>query len=84
MVILSQKLITRISDPFLIMLTYYGSNIVVMFLFRETKSYDGSDLYPKVTKLINRYGETLDNEDHGRNLLHKLILENRLFIRQVP
>lgn len=54
-----------------------------MFLYRPDARYDGSDLYLKVTKLINRYGDTLDNKDHGKNLLHKLILENRLSIKRV-
>lgn len=31
-----------------------------------------------VSKLIHTYGETMDNKDHGKNLLHKLLLENRL------
>ncbi|TPR41290.1 hypothetical protein DY123_07315 [Apilactobacillus micheneri] len=32
----------------------------------------------KVFKLINEYGETLDNKNHGKNLLHKLLLERRI------
>lgn len=61
----------------------YGGTTALMFLYRPDARYDGSDLYLKVTKLINRYGDTLDNKDHGKNLLHKLILENRLSIKRV-
>lgn len=32
----------------------------------------------KVFKLLNEYGETLNNKNHGRNLLHKLLLERRI------
>ena len=28
--------------------------------------------------LMNNYGQTLDNKDHGKNLLHKLLLEGRI------
>lgn len=30
------------------------------------------------TQLLTTYGETLDNKDHGKNLMHKLLLEGRL------
>ena len=33
-----------------------------------------------VHNLITSYGNTLDNKDKGKNLLHKLLLENRLHI----
>lgn len=35
----------------------------------------------RVVKLIKTYGNTLDNKDHGKNLLHKLKLENRILIK---
>ena len=35
----------------------------------------------RVTKLLAEYGKTLDNEDHGRNLMHKLMIEGRLEVR---
>lgn len=37
----------------------------------------------KVYRLMNDYGETLDNKDHGKNLLHKMILEDRLSVQRV-
>ncbi|TMT02328.1 hypothetical protein FD687_02410 [Apilactobacillus kunkeei] len=37
----------------------------------------------RVSKLINKYGETLDNKDHAKNLLHKLLIENRLNIVEI-
>jgi hypothetical protein len=35
----------------------------------------------RVTRLLAEYGRTLDNEDHGRNLMHKLMIEGRLEVR---
>ena len=35
----------------------------------------------RVTRLLAEYGKTLDNEDHGRNLMHKLMIEGRLEVR---
>ena len=37
-----------------------------------------------VIKLLMRYGETLDNVDHGKNLVHKLLLEGRLAVKLLP
>lgn len=34
-----------------------------------------------VTKLLTTYGATLENKDHGKNLVHKLLLEGRLSVR---
>lgn len=36
--------------------------------------------YDAIIELMNRYGETVIPEAHGRNLLHKLLLEERLKI----
>lgn len=37
----------------------------------------------RVTRLLAEYGRTLDNEDHGRNLMHKLMIEGRLEVRRL-
>lgn len=34
----------------------------------------------RVTSLLSAYGETMENKDHGKNLVHKLILEGRLAV----
>ena len=36
-----------------------------------------------VVNLIEEYGKTFTNQDHGRNLLTKLQLENRLKIEEI-
>jgi hypothetical protein len=42
------------------------------------------DATDKVYKLITAYGDTLDNKDKGKNLLHKLLLEGRVQIKFFP
>ena len=37
----------------------------------------------KVATLLDTYGKTLDNKDHGKNLMHKLMLEGRLEVKRV-
>ena len=65
----------------------YESNTRLIFYYNERRP-DGKNAQPemfeKVNHLITTYGQTLDNKDHGRNLLHKLLLEGRLVIKQVP
>lgn len=36
-----------------------------------------------VEKLMTRYGQSFSNQNHGRNLLHKLLLEGRIQIRLI-
>ncbi len=38
----------------------------------------------QVIALLNAYGDTLDNKDHGRNLIHKLLIEGRLTVMELP
>ena len=65
----------------------YESNTRLIFYYNERRP-DGknaqTEMFEKVNHLITTYGQTLDNKDHGRNLLHKLLLEGRLVIKQVP
>ncbi len=37
----------------------------------------------KVASLLNTYGQTMDNVDHGKNLMHKLLLEGRLAVKRI-
>ena len=41
------------------------------------------DLYCRVMHLLISYGETFDNKVHGKNLVHKLLLEGRLIIKRI-
>lgn len=62
---------------------YYNlyENNKVSLIFYYSKGFEQTD---EVYRLINTYGKTLFNKDQGKNLTHKLLLENRLKIIEVP
>ena len=69
----------------------YESNTRLIFYYNKSRPNTTlqekavqEEMFEKVNRLITAYGTTLDNEDHGRNLLHKLLLEGRLTIKQAP
>ena len=41
------------------------------------------DLAKKISKMLHEYSPSIDNQKKGKNLLHKLILEKRLIIKEV-
>lgn len=66
----------------------YHGKTKVMFFWSD---YEGKekeqihkDFVKGVTNLIEEYGTTFTNKDHGRNLFTKLLLENRLTIQEIP
>lgn len=71
----------------------YASQTRLIFYYNELQGGNSDperghmiaeEMYEKVNQLMTRYGETLDNENHGRNLLHKLLLEGRLSVAPSP
>ena len=62
---------------------YYNlyENSKVSLIFYYSKGFEQTD---EVYRLINTYGKTLSNKDQGKNLMHKLLLENRLKIIEIP
>lgn len=71
----------------------YGGSTRLLFLYRPWRDGSGrrvperaarEDLYRRVTHLLAEYGSTMDNADHGKNLVHKLLLEGRLAVRRLP
>ncbi len=61
---------------------YYNlyENNKVSLTFYYSKGFEQTE---KVYRLINTYGKTLSNKDQGKNLTHKLLLENRLKIIEI-
>lgn len=61
---------------------YYNiyDNTMVSLIFYYSKGYEQ---YDAIYELINTYGTTLTNKDQGKNLMHKLLLENRLKIVEI-
>ena len=58
---------------------YGNSNVRLIFYF--SKGFEQTDA---IYQLINSYGKTLSNQEQGKNLIHKLLLENRLKITEIP
>lgn len=65
----------------------YDGDTCLVFYYRP---YGGksdlkvrTDMMNRVTGLLSTYGETLDNVDHGNNLIHRLLLEGRLSIEKI-
>jgi hypothetical protein len=42
-----------------------------------------AEQFNRIASLFQAYGETIDNKDHGKNLMHKLLLERRLQIIRI-
>lgn len=61
----------------------YDSNISLEFYYTQFKPDAKDEITDAVYKLINEYGLTLNNKDQGKNMIHKLILENRIRIKEL-
>lgn len=66
----------------------YHSDTKIIFYWSEYPGVEKKSIriqqVKNVTNLIEEYGTTFTNKDHGRNLLTKLQLENRLQIEEIP
>lgn len=61
----------------------YSSNVVLIFYYISYPGVDAEKYYQAVIKLMSRYAATLNNSAHGKNLIHKLILEDRLSVSEL-
>lgn len=62
----------------------YHSNTQLVFFWNNFNEEDQYKIQvERVTNLIEKYGQTFSNKDHGRNLFTKLLLENRIIFREV-
>ncbi|MCL2630732.1 MAG: bacteriophage abortive infection AbiH family protein [Firmicutes bacterium] len=62
---------------------YDNSQVSLIFYYSTWCDTEKHDKTEAVYKLINEYGATLTNKDQGKNLMHKLLLENRLSVEQI-
>lgn len=61
----------------------YAGDTLLNFYYNPKLKDEAEKQYERVSKLILKYASTLQNENHGENLLHKLILENRIKIKPI-
>lgn len=57
---------------------YKNNNVSLTFYYSK-----GFENYDAVYRLISEYGKSLTNQNQVKNLIHKLLLENRLHIQEV-
>ena len=65
-------------------LNLYGGSVSLVFYYAPYCSTAETDLQKSVIKLLSSYGDTMNNRDHGDNLIHKLLLEGRISVKRVP
>ncbi|QCA29654.1 hypothetical protein [Vagococcus xieshaowenii] len=61
----------------------YDSNIKLNFVYSNYEDNSKKNMLKKINKLLTNYGESFDNKSKGKNLMHKLSLENRLLIKEI-
>lgn len=67
-------------------LNIYDSDVILIFYYGNYLNVHKAELAEyehQIQKLLSIYGTTLDNKDHGKNIMTKLMLENRLQIEHV-
>lgn len=67
-------------------LNIYDSDVTLIFYYGSYLNYRDAELNEyehQIQKLLSIYGTTLDNKDHGKNIMTKLMLENRLQIKRI-
>lgn len=65
---------------------YHGNTRLIFFwdAYDENRKMElHKETLNKVVNLIEKYGQTFSNKDHGRNLLTKLKVENRILIKEI-
>lgn len=70
----------------------YGGSTTLVFYYRPhgadadsavDDARERESMMRRVTELLVAYGKTLDNGSHGRNLIHRLLLEGRLHVQRI-
>ncbi|WP_439425168.1 AbiH family protein [Oenococcus alcoholitolerans] len=60
----------------------YGQKTELYFYYSDYDGFDEDALFQNINRLIQGYGETI-SKDHGKSLLHKLILGGRIHIKEL-
>ena len=67
----------------------YESKTVLVFYYPYSSTHEEenerwrNNLANSINNLLVDYGATMENKDHGKNLMHKLLLEGRLILRGI-
>lgn len=66
----------------------YGSSIPLIFnysIYGDKNDYETikTNHYLSIMNLLREYGTTMFEKDKGKNLVHKLLIENRIIIKEI-
>lgn len=63
----------------------YSSNIKLYFCYTiyDKRVKVRANIVSGAIRLLKLYGDTMSNKDNGRNLLHKMLLEKRIIIKEI-
>lgn len=65
----------------------YNGNTKLIFYYNVYNEEKRKEIIEEqhlgIVNLIQKYGETLDNKDHGKNMMHKLLLEGRVKMEEI-
>lgn len=58
----------------------YSSNVKLFFFYPANREDIGAGLYQSVSDLLTDYGDEMPDRGKGRNLMHRLLLQDRLSV----
>lgn len=61
----------------------YDSGTKLIFYYPSDRQGSDEELYPKIADLLTDYGQSLPDKSKGKNLMHKLLLEERLSLQEL-
>lgn len=64
-------------------LDLYNSNVRLVFYYPSDKPNIQVELFFSITRLLSRYGSDLMDSNRGQNLMHKMLLEDRIRIAEL-
>ena len=63
---------------------YASPPVELVFFYKSYCETAREELLLNISRLLDSYGASMDNRDHGKNLMHRLFLEGRLSVVELP
>lgn len=61
----------------------YKNPIKLIFYFERFNDCEETNQKNNIYGLMDHYGKSLDNKEHGKNILHKLLIEGRIKLKEI-
>lgn len=62
----------------------YTGPVELVLFFKSYCETAREELLLNISRLLDSYGASMNSRDHGKNLMHRLILEGRLSVVELP